>query len=65
MNDLPDNMFKCEKCGGVFERVCSDDDLQAEYEQVFPNEDRRRCKSFAACIVRRLINLWRQRYGSN
>lgn len=34
--DDPDNTFKCEHCGGVFEKEWSDEEAKAEHDKLFP-----------------------------
>lgn len=33
---MGESKFKCEECGGVFDKEWSDDEAQIEFEQNFP-----------------------------
>lgn len=38
MEEIKSNQYQCENCGGIFEKVRSDEEAQAEAEQEFPGE---------------------------
>ena len=59
-----DNTYRCEHCGGRFEKIRLDGEVEAEYRAEFPEMDGQEAKAVVCEVCYRAFMAWRKQTRS-